>query len=489
MNNENNSPSIRSRIILAMLILTAVMLIILWISQTILLSGMYQYIKQNDIDQVAELINDNVDNQNASALYDQIALQHETCIVMINMSTGEKLIYNNHTLNDCIIHKISVSTIINNWYMDAVKNGGTLTKIMSREDFLDSYYTSEGYSGNAPDENSASRCILTINVTENAEGETIVFALNSAIEPVAATVRTLRFQLVCISFILTAVCIIISFYLSNRIASPITNMSADVKKLANGNYDVRFEETGTEETVELARTLNHMTEELSKVDKLQKELIANISHDLRTPLTMISGYSEVMRDIPGENTPENMQVIIDETARLSSLVNDLLNVSRLQDGTQTLNLKKLNITECIRSTITRYDHLVSHQGYDIVFEHDRDVYIIADEIRVLQVIYNLINNAINYSGENKKITVRQEINGNKARILVIDYGCGISEEDLPLIWDRYYKVDRVHKRAKIGTGLGLSIVKNILKLHNCPFGVSSELNKGSTFWFEFNIAE
>ena len=324
MSNENNSPSIRSRIILAMLILTAVMLIILWISQTILLSGIYQYIKQNDINQVAELINDNVDNENASALYDQIALQHETCIVMINMSTGEELVYNNHTLNDCIIHKLSVDAIINNWYMDAVKNDGTLTKIMSREDFLGSYYSPDSYSGNVPEESDVSRCILTVNVMENANGETIVFALNSAIEPVAATVRTLRFQLVCISLILTAVCIIISFYLSNRIASPITNMSADVKKLANGNYDVRFEETGTEETVELARTLNYMTDELSKVDKLQKELIANISHDLRTPLTMISGYSEVMRDIPGENTPENMQVIIDETARLSSLVNQLI---------------------------------------------------------------------------------------------------------------------------------------------------------------------
>lgn len=489
MNNENNSPSIRSRIIQAMLILAAVMLLILWISQTILLSGIYQYIKENDIDQVADLINDNIDNENSSALYDQIALQHETCIIMVNMSKDEELIYNSHSLNDCIIHKLSINTIIDNWYMDAVKNDGRLTKIISREELLDSYYNSESFNGKAPDENSLSKCILTVNVTENTKGETLVFVLNSAIEPVTATVRTLRFQLVCISIILTAVCIIISFFLSKRIASPIINMSADVKKLSLGNYDVKFDESGTEETVELAKTLNHMTEELSKVDKLQKELIANISHDLRTPLTMISGYSEVMRDIPGENTPENMQVIIDETARLSSLVNDLLNVSRLQDGSQTLNLKRLNLTESIRNTITRYDHLVSHEGYDISFEYERDVYIMADEIRVLQVVYNLINNAINYSGENKKITVRQEMNDGKVKILVIDNGYGISEEDLHLIWDRYYKVDRVHKRAKVGTGLGLSIVKNILKLHNCPFGVSSELNKGSTFWFEFNIIE
>ena len=489
MNNQNNAPSIRTRIIISMLILIAVMLIILWVTQTAFLSGMYQYIKVNDMDQVAELINDNVDNDNSTALFDRISVQHETCMIMVNMSKDEEIVYNCHSLNDCIIHKLPVKTIIDNWYMDAVKNDGQLIKIISREEFRDNYYNPSYYNGSAPSVSSPANCILTVNVTTTQEGETLVYVLNSSIEPVAATVRTLRFQLVLISILMGGVTAIISFFLSKRIASPIVNMSADVKKLALGNYNVKFEETGTEETVELARTLNHMTEELSKVDKLQKELIANISHDLRTPLTMISGYSEVMRDIPGENTPENMQVIIDEAARLSSLVNDLLNVSKLQNGTQTLNQQRMNLTECIRNTITRYDHLISHDGYNIDFEYENDVYIYADEIRVLQVVYNLINNAINYTGDDKKVTVRQEINDDTVKILVIDTGCGISEEDLHLIWDRYYKVDKVHTRAKVGTGLGLSIVKNILKLHNCRFGVSSELGNGSTFWFEFKIIE
>ena len=131
--------------------------------------------------------------------------------------------------------------------------------------------------------------------------------------------------------------------------------------------------------------------------------------------------------------------------------------------------------------------MLEHKGYKILFEHDCEVFVIADETRLLQVVYNLINNAINYTGEDKTVTVKQEVVGDVVRVSVIDTGEGISEENLPLIWDRYYKVDKVHKRAILGTGLGLSIVKNILLLHNSRFGVASEVGKGSIFWFEFKI--
>ncbi len=474
-------PSIRSRIFISMLILLSVMLLILWISQTIFLSQIYQYVKVNEMKKVTNTVNDNIGNENFKELLDDISADYEICLTVINISDEAQVVYNSHSLNSCIIHKMPTDEVINKWYLETAKNGGELTKIISREEFRNSV---NGASA-SPDDNEPANCIISISIFEGSDGNTYMYALNSSLDPVSATIRTLRTQLMTISVIMIAVTCIISFILSKRISSPISNMSKDVKVFSTGNYDVRFDESGTEETVELAKALNHMRDEISKVDKLQKELIANISHDLRTPLTMIAGYSEVIRDIPGENTPENIQVIIDETARLSSLVNDLLNVSKLQSGAQPLNLEKINITEAVRSTVSRYDHLVSHEGYKIIFEYENDAYIFADEVRMLQVIYNLINNAINYAGEDKTVTVRQEVKDGKVRILITDTGCGISEEDLPLIWDRYYKVDKIHTRAKVGTGLGLSIVKNILNLHDCTFGVSSELDKGSTFWFEF----
>ncbi|MBQ8567119.1 MAG: HAMP domain-containing histidine kinase [Clostridia bacterium] len=485
--NKKFVPSIRTRIFISMLILTFVMLFIIWLTQTVFLAGMYRYIKTNDMENIASVVGSNLDKENFDLLLDDISAKHETCLTVINVSKDNEIVYNSHALNNCIVHKMTTDDIIRHWYMEAVKSDNSFVKIISADEFRNSYFDYGSFDNVLPDD-GVSNCIISANVTKNAEGDTYLFVLNSSIEPVSATIRTLRIQLISISLLMVAVAGIMSFILSKRIASPIANMSKDVKRMAKGD-PVRFVEAGTEETVELARTLNYMSNELEKVDKMQKELIANISHDLRTPLTMISGYSEVMRDIPGENTPENMQIIIDETARLSSLVNDLLDLSKFQTGVQVLNCRVMNLTEAIRKTVERYEHLISHNGYDISFEYDRDVYIYADEIRILQVVYNLINNAINYTGDDKRVTVRQKVSDGYVKILIIDTGCGISEDELHLIWDRYYKVDKVHSRAKVGTGIGLSIVKNILTIHDCRFGVSSEIDKGSTFWFEFKIID
>ena len=154
-----------------------------------------------------------------------------------------------------------------------------------------------------------------------------------------------------------------------------------------------------------------------------------------------------------------------------------------------MDIRRMNLTNAVFQTVERYAKFKEHNDFTINFEYENSVYIMADEIRLLQVIYNLINNAINYTGADRTVTVTQTINDDVVRISVIDTGDGIKEEDLPLIWDRYYKVDKIHKRAIVGTGLGLSIVKNILLLHGSRFGVSSEIHKGSTFWFEFKIVD
>ena len=204
---------------------------------------------------------------------------------------------------------------------------------------------------------------------------------------------------------------------------------------------------------------------------------------------MIEGYGEVMRDIPGENTPENVQVIIDETQRLSQLVNDLLDLSKLRAGTKKMEPVRVNLTELVKTTLVRYEKLTEHNGYRIEFHADGEAEILADRTMILQVVYNLINNAINYTGEDKRVTVTQTVKDGRVRIGVADTGEGIDKDQLPLIWDRYYKVDKVHRRAMIGTGLGLSIVKGILEMHGASYGVESTKGKGSLFWFEFPVAE
>lgn len=328
-----------------------------------------------------------------------------------------------------------------------------------------------------------------VRLVEDVDGNEYIIMLNSEMAPLSTTVQMLKSQFWMIAVILLVCALALSIVISKHISKPIVQMNESAKLLPTGKYNADFGAQGYREVIELSDTLASAAEELSKNDKLQKELIANITHDLRTPLTMIKGYSEVMRDIPGENTPENIQVVIDETERLSELVNDLLDLSKLQAGTRKPEPQIIDLTELICSTLFRYEKLTKHEGYSIEYRFGKHVLVEADKTMLLQVIYNLINNAINYTGDDKRVSVRQTVFGNKGRvrISVTDSGDGIAPDMIPLIWDRYYKVDKVHRRAMVGTGLGLSIVKSILEQHGAEYGVDSKLGEGSTFWFELDI--
>lgn len=328
------------------------------------------------------------------------------------------------------------------------------------------------------------RLLLYAVTVRTPAGNHRLVVIETQITPLESTVETLTVQLLCLTLILLPLGIALAVAISRRIAKPITEINESAKRLGGGDYSVRFKGRGSREVGELADTLNFAADELSKTDGLRRELLANVSHDLRTPLTMIKGYAEVMRDLPGENTPENVQIIIDEAGRLNDLVNDLLDLSRLEAGVIELQKERFNLTESIREILTRYDKLAD---FRFPFEPKEEVYIAADRLKISQVVYNLVNNAVNYAGEDKTVSLIQEVLGDSVRISVTDTGEGIPADKLQDIWDRYYKVDREHKRTQVGTGLGLSIVKNVLDLHGGSYGVISEPGKGSTFWFRLPI--
>ena len=305
----------------------------------------------------------------------------------------------------------------------------------------------------------------------------------------SATVKTLQVQFIWTAIFLLVGAIVFAFILSKVIASPLAEITGKARRLAVGNFEADFEGHGYREIRELADTLNFAAREIGATDHLQKELIANISHDLRTPLTMIKGYSEIMRDLPGENNAENAQVIIDETTRLSELVSDLLDLSKLQAGTKKLEREVFDLTVLTQETMLRYDALIRHNGYRILFISDGEAKVSADRSMILQVIYNLINNAVNYTGESLRVRVRIKLFEDRVRLSVADDGEGIAADQLDNIWDRYYRVDKVHNRAVIGSGLGLSIVKGVLEAHGAQYGVESTVGVGSKFWFELPLVK
>ena len=237
---------------------------------------------------------------------------------------------------------------------------------------------------------------------------------------------------------------------------------------------------------ELAEALTYAEHELSRTDEMQRDLIANVSHDMRTPLTMMKAYAEMIRDLSGNNPEKrakHLQVIIEETDRLSLLVNDMLDLSKLESGTKKLEFTTFDISQRLTEIANRYQGISEQMGYHLHFTPDAPRMVCCDAGAIERVICNLINNAINYtSKEDKQVFLRQVNQPNCVRIEVRDTGDGIEEDKIKLIFDKYYRSEN-HKREVVGTGLGLSIVKAILKLHNYDYGVNSKLGEGSTFWF------
>ncbi|MBR0600597.1 sensor histidine kinase [Clostridiales bacterium BAD-6] len=323
---------------------------------------------------------------------------------------------------------------------------------------------------------------------DRTPGEEVILYIFSPLYPVESTVDILASQLVYVTIISLLLAFALSFLISNKLTRPIVNITKSASKLAKGDYGVIFEGGYYSEINQLADTLNHTSKELAKADNLQKDLIANVSHDLRTPLTMVKSYAEMIRDLSGDNPEKrnsHLQVIIDEADRLNLLVSDLLQISKMQSGVESLHISTFNMKDTILSILNSYHILSEQEGYCLCFQCDRDIFVTGDESRIKQVISNLVNNAVRYCGEDKKVTISLTEMTDYIRCEVTDTGKGIPESELEHIWERYYKASTNHSRNKSsGTGLGLSIVKEILLLHHARFGVNSVVDQGSTFWFE-----
>lgn len=325
---------------------------------------------------------------------------------------------------------------------------------------------------------------------EKSDPEAYIFICNY-LEPIGTTVTIFTRQFYFVGIIIMILTVFISLLFAYRISDPIIRINKSAKELPQGKFNTDISKRDYEEIKQLAGTLTSASKEIAKSDDLRRELMANISHDLRTPLTMIKAYAEMIRDISGDNPDKrerHLKVIIDETDRLSSLVTDILDLSKLQAGVTEVNLETFNFSERLSGVISRFDIMKEKDGVFIDLRAEENITITADITKIEQVVYNLINNAVTYAGEDNMVIVRLlRKDGGLVRFEVEDHGEGISAENLPYIWDRYYKVSertKTHKRAKMGSGIGLSIVKSVLEQHNFAFGAQSSEGIGSTFWFE-----
>jgi len=485
---------LRWRIFGYLLGFAALLLLLLWLFQTVYLDQFYRQVKIRDITGSAALIVRNIDSEDIVPLLDRLSSGREMCIRIYNLSVmtnaeraGEVAGYDADVLPDCIIHHLSLAEL-SRLYNSALEAGGPYTEIV-QGGYLQNRARDGSLVITRPSGAGQGESMVLSQVFYNQDGDQFLLLLNSNLLPVDATVHTLRVQLSFITVLMVVAALLLSFIIARRLSAPITRINAGASRLAAGDFSVSFDGKGYRETGELADTLNYAAAELSRTERLQRELIANISHDLRTPLTMIGGYAEMMRDVPQENNDANAQVIIDETKRLTSLVNAVMDLSKLQAGIEQPVWTEFDLGELVESTVERYRRLVATDGYRINLEGSSEAWVRADEKRMEQVLYNFLNNAVTYTGEDRTVTVRQLHTSSKVRIEVADSGPGIAPENLPDIWQRYYRLEGAHKRAAYGAGLGLSIVKQVLEQHQAAYGVESEVGQGSVFWFELPTLE
>lgn len=478
---------IRRRMMIYLVAFVVCVLAMLWLCQIVMLDDFYRHYKTRQLSGAADAMVGNMGNAELDVLAEQLAAQNELCIMLLD---GEcRPLISSEGQRFCLIHRMKVRDL-SFWSRKAPADGAARLELFSINPNPNEEYDERRFTGRVPPRaREEGQVLFYARRVTLPDGQPGFLLLNSLITPVDATVSTLRAQMAYITVIVLSGAVLLALVLSRRLSQPIIDTNNAARALSRSRYDRPQNSCSYREIAELNDTLSAAAAELNQVEHLQHELIANVSHDLRTPLTMISGYAEVMRDIPAEVTAENMQIIIDESRRLSTLVTELLDFSRLQAGLTALTLQPVDVTEAIHSIVARCAALMEKDGYVIDFTPDTHVTARADAARLSQVVYNLLNNALTYTGEDKRVQIRQIDAGDRVRIEVQDSGRGIPEEELPLIWNRYYRAKESHRRAVQGSGLGLSIVRTILESHGAPYGVTSRDGEGTCFWFELEKAQ
>ena len=288
------------------------------------------------------------------------------------------------------------------------------------------------------------------------------------------------------------VAVVVSIFLSRRIVAPLRAMTSASQRIADGRYDERVTVSGSDELAQLAERFNRMAERLETTESMRRQLIGDVSHELRTPLTAIGGYMEGLTDGVLPATPETFEQVRMEASRLSRLVDDLQELSRVEAGSYRLDIHPVALSALVETTVKR----LSHQFDEKQVRLNRSLpaaleLVLADEDRITQVLTNLLANALAYTPTGGEVTVSAVKTGDKMQVSVMDSGVGIPAESLPHIFDRFYRVDKSRSRAAGGgSGIGLTIARAFVEAHSGRiWAESAGEGQGSTFVFSLPLVK
>ena len=321
---------------------------------------------------------------------------------------------------------------------------------------------------------------------DNGDADLMIFV--STQDPNSAgVVRHSTQTLVLILLVTLAAMLIISFILSQHITRPIKNIAAAAKEFASGNFDVRVpEDNHCYEIDELAVSFNNMARDLDQLEELTRGFISNVSHEFKTPMTTIGGFVDGMIDgtIPEEQRDKYLRIIAEETRRLSRMVNRMLDAAKIQSGELLLSPAPFDFSAMTSQIILSFEQKIEKKKLEVECELDDRLIVMGDRDHLYRAVYNLVDNAVKFIDEGGRLTLRAHPEGDFCAFSISNTGAGISAEDLPHVFDRFYKADRSRSMDKTGAGLGLYIVKNIINLHGGEISVRSD---GGETEFEFTL--
>jgi len=457
---------ISHKLILGMLLVTILSVGILWIYQRVFLESSYMKsrvdILKETTEELTELYNEDAESFVESA---EFVFMDRSIATEVSTVDGRILYSTGNTMGR---GQAPGFRVLRGEYLEELLRSGEATTTMVHQRQSTELFT---YSRLLEDGNT-------------------VITTSLPIEPINETVQILERQLLNISLILIVVSIFIGTFFSRVFLRPIMKLNRSVNALAAGNMEARVDVETKDEIGALAKNFNMMAEELYKVDRLRKDLVGNVSHELRTPLGLIRGYAEMSRDIhrdDPESREENLDIIIEESQRLGRMVDDMLDLSRIQSGNIELWHEEVDMAELAQASALKYSVAAQQKGVDIQVTTQEDLHNVwVDRRRLEQVFHNFISNALNHTEKGRSITIEIFEKDDFLETHVKDTGTGIAPDQIEHIWNRYYKVNGSNRETG-GSGIGLSIAKSIFQAHNIDFGVNSTPGKGSDFFFRVPI--
>ena len=319
----------------------------------------------------------------------------------------------------------------------------------------------------------------TLCVSENADSELAALRY-------VCSLSDINNQIIIYIAMVAIVCMIIIFfvvisnsYFISSVVNPVDQVGKTAQRIAHGDFSVRLQKRYDDEVGELCDVINYMAEELQENEKMKNDFISSVSHELRTPLTAIRGWAETLKN--GDADPQTMQkgmgVILKESDRLSSMVEELLDFSRLQSGRMQLNLSKLDLIAELSDVVLMFYEKAKRDNIELIYDEPMDIMPInADPNRLRQVFINIIDNAIKYSDSGDTVTINAFVEENDAVVTIADTGCGIKDVDLPKIKEKFYKANSTRR----GSGIGLAVADEIVALHGGRLSIGSKEGVGTT---------